>query len=316
MAENPGIRRLAVRNLVLVKSATWSKPAWRAFLSRLVTLELGLWADQPAVDRGAYQSFQYHQLRHFHGPLSSEPAALRRFALLAALSSYRRDCPMHGNENDAGAAPLALPPPPYLWTAPGDCMPRLSELRVENCVVDAGLAAFIVERGRCSLRTVELVDCVALVDDMNAVVEFSWEAFFDATLAALTGGGGGDPQSEIVALKEFVLRRTRPVALIDEGRWRGTGTGHHSLLEAEEDERRRAGRVRDRVRGLRLQGGGGRAFNEAKVLFPYVALPGMGPSVEQEGFNLLRAEDGGDAAACRRLMEAVRANRDRRVAGQ
>lgn len=83
---------------------------------------------------------------------------------------------------------------------------------------------------------------------LAAVADFSWPAFFDTIL--------GCGRSEL-ALEAFMLKKNCHVARINEDGWRGTKPEHHSLLEAEQDERRRARQVRDRVRVLRLWGGCG-----------------------------------------------------------
>ncbi|KAK8060896.1 hypothetical protein PG996_010826 [Apiospora saccharicola] len=280
LAENPGLRRLAVKNLIPVDVSTWDNPVWAAFLGRLETLELGLWGNyEHSFLREDYHLFQGNLNLPFYRHLSEK---LRRFALTAGS--------VLGSDDEELA-------PRFELSGPERCyMPHLRELYIKDCIVNSDLAVFIAERGRVNLRVVELVNCTARtvrVERHVFEVPFSWADFFETILK--TG-----ERSEIV-LERFALVRDWPFELDADG---------------EEAPVREAQRLREQD-GRRGGGGGGSGafFDGAEqVLFPYVTVFEEGEWSQEGRSNLQRAVAGDDAKACREVMDIVRANRERRSA--
>ncbi|KAK7955676.1 uncharacterized protein PG986_004898 [Apiospora aurea] len=240
----------------------------------------------------------------------TENLGLRRFSLAPHRSGYTIGGP------DA-----------YYLATPMKCMPHLRELRVEDRFLDADLAAFIARRGRTILRTVELVDCFVDMYFLGpGAIDFSWKDFFDIISAAADRDGDGSQ----LALERFVLVRTRPVILgedDEEARMvledRGLPVRPRGGIEAEyvqemldrvqlmlQDQKKR--RLQQGL-GERGDGSNDDVFSEAEILFPYVYVIDAHGVIDASLTNLYRADQGADAAACKRLMDLARVNRERRA---
>lgn len=210
VTENSNLSRLAVKNLLPVEVTTWDRPAWAAFLGRLETLGLGLWGNyEHRFMRQTYHDFQSNLGYHFYRHLSGKSSPLRRFALAA------------GSVLGSDDADLA---PPFELSRSKGYRPHLRELYVKDCLVNGDLAVFIAERGRSTLRAVELVDCVSCTAQWERLVfdvPFSWANFFGTILET------GD-RAEI-ALERFALVRNWPVELDGDDEARDSGEAPDAL---------------------------------------------------------------------------------------
>ncbi|KAK8081150.1 hypothetical protein PG997_008968 [Apiospora hydei] len=171
-------------------AAMWQALTENHGLRRLVTRNL------PRVRQTYVPFLDYALPAHFYQHLAAPSSPLRHFALAAHRSGY----------NIGG-------PDAYYLATPTKYMPHLCELRVEDRFLNADLTAFIARRGRTTLRTVELVDCLVGMGMFIAVpYEFSWKHFFDIISAAADRDGNGTQ----LVLERFVLVRTRPVILSED----------------------------------------------------------------------------------------------------
>ncbi|KAK8119714.1 uncharacterized protein PG998_004340 [Apiospora kogelbergensis] len=338
LAENLGLRHLAIENLLPVSSTTWGRPSWAGLLGRLETLELGLgsneneevleedfWEDSEEVSEGFIMRFSrdfktregyWEFIEDLEVHFYRHAANLGRFVLTA-----HRDCPL-GDTNDV----------PPLWASgpTDDLMPRLREARFENVLVCHDLALFIAARAgpAGTLARVELVDCAALVtgeldseaEDIHETAfqdDTSWEDFFDWILGDLHDDDTDESDGDTLGFGlELVLVQSRPVRLTDEHRW-------EMSLAKKQRQRERAQRLRDEVRNQHQEwkrkideeeGENSYVspfFNEAEFIFPYVGIdPEDHRPIEFGRLNLFRAEDQRDAIAYLGIRERTRVNRD------
>ncbi|KAK8081151.1 hypothetical protein PG997_008969 [Apiospora hydei] len=194
---NVQIRQLAAKELLPVaRTPFWSQPAWSAFLGRLETLELGFWEGRPD-DWPEKHAFQSDLNLHFYRHLSGKASPLRRLVLVAA-----PDSPIGPDAYTLGA--------PYRLSSPKGYMPHIRELRLENCILHPDLATFIAERGRSSLRAVELINCASIVHPGTRRTQRSpmtWMEFFNTIIRS------GDRRD--IVLEQFRLVRTRDIKLVE-----------------------------------------------------------------------------------------------------
>lgn len=152
--------------------------------------------------------------------------------------------------------------------------------------------------GRSALRAVELADCVsraARTEQWELEAPFSWADSFKTILKT------GDRSAS--ALERIALVWDRPVELDGDD------------ADSDSGERRKARRVRDRLREAAQrpqEDRPGGAFNEAEAVFPYATLFEEG-YWSQEGVPNLQRTEGDDAEAYKELVAFVRANRERRL---
>lgn len=148
LSRNQNIKSLELVGLPAVPLSSWLQPEWPAFLGRLQTLVLGLaggdnGAGWKANTTEGYRDFLESLDAHFFDHAKS----LVRLHLIADAWNFYGD-------SDMWASVMAL--------RPGQ-MPRLEDLRIENCFIDEKCCEFLYSATASSsdLKKLHLINCMA-----------------------------------------------------------------------------------------------------------------------------------------------------------
>ncbi|KAI9335610.1 hypothetical protein DFJ73DRAFT_27123 [Zopfochytrium polystomum] len=169
VASNPTVRSLTILSLPPVVTTAWLKPQWVHFVGQLEHLSIQLWG----ADNGeglhsrttpGYQDFFEHLTTLFFDPADG----------LLSLEFVASPFGTYGGDNQFFETP---------FTIGLSSMPRLRQLRLQNCFFDKRLLSF-VQRRADTLEKIHLIEFMAAVFVSGNHRNLTWADLFDGISSA------------------------------------------------------------------------------------------------------------------------------------
>ncbi|KAI9310667.1 hypothetical protein DFJ73DRAFT_491739 [Zopfochytrium polystomum] len=169
VASNPTVRSLTILSLPPVLTTAWLKPQWVHFVGQLEHLSIQMWG----ADNGeglhsrttpGYQDFFEHLTTLFFDPADG----------LLSLEFVASPFGTYGGDNQFFETP---------FTIGLSSMPRLRQLRLQNCFFDKRLLSFMQRRAD-TLEKIHLIEFMAAVFVSGNHRNLTWADLFDGISSA------------------------------------------------------------------------------------------------------------------------------------